>query len=131
MGRLAHRWGRGTCSALGPFAVRTHAKQRGCAPDFDRRAPQGSYKSGKLGTTCFRSVCRRQCPPARRHAAVSRFPPERFFQRFFLSRFAKVTANVAEIWVSLYHSSLSAPSKCLTENVTSRKLIITRNRWLL
>ena len=67
---------RGTRSALGPFAVRTDANQRGCAPDFDRRAPQGSCKSGEPGTTCFRRVCRRQCPPASPSPRVALRPSE-------------------------------------------------------
>jgi len=88
---LSHPWGRGTRSALGPFAVRTHAKQRGCAPDFDRRAPHGSCKSGEPGTTCFRRVCRRQCPPALARARMSCFRRQRFFRRYFMSCFPKVT----------------------------------------
>ena len=70
MVRLAHRWGRGTRSALGPFAVRTDAKQRGCAPDFDRRAPQGSCKPGKPGTTCFQRRSGPLYPTERRQLPV-------------------------------------------------------------
>ena len=117
MVRLSHRWGRGTRSALGPFVVRTDAKQRGCAPDFDRRAPQGSCKSGEPGTTCFRRVCRRQCPPARRSRPVSRLSFGRFFWRFFLSRLPKEAVVFAEKRVSLCRAYLPTPSKCLTRHL--------------